>query len=259
MKSDIENKDLTRRFETLLANHADLLSKEECRLQKVLDQLVPTFLLEREKWAEAQRTTADDFNLLEVLGISRDEICHSHILAWLLDHRIEYGTHAQGNLGFQLFLTEFAPQLQALGATEVIAYADERDYWVYTEMAGFESRVDVEVAAQGKFLIHIETKILSTEGEDQTDREWRDLLVRAKALNVPARSCHAVFLTLDGCKAQNANFSCVAWWRIASVLDHFAETAKPVDVKLFARHLAKAIRKQCAEEHQESEHEDAEV
>ena len=62
----------------------------------------------RASWAKAQEATADDFNLLEVMDVVGDENCHSNILAWLLDRRIEHGTHAQGNLGFRLFLKALA-------------------------------------------------------------------------------------------------------------------------------------------------------
>jgi hypothetical protein len=256
MATAINDRELARRFEALLAAHAGLRSKEEQRLQRVLDQLLPTYMQERKKWAEAQRFTADDFNLLEVLGIDCDEIRHSNILAWLLDPRIEHGTHAQGNLGFRLFLQEFGPDLNSLGQCSVAAYADAPNYWVFTELSGDESRVDVEIASQDRFLIHIENKILSAEADDQTNREWRDLEVRRKELGVPHTECHAIFLTLDGCRARNQNFCCVSWRRIAKVLDRFAENSPPLDVKLFARHYAKAIRKLSAVQ---QEIEDAEV
>ena len=40
------------------------------------------------------------------MDIKTDEACHSKILAWLLDRRIDRGTHAQGSLGFRLLLEE---------------------------------------------------------------------------------------------------------------------------------------------------------
>ena len=58
------------------------------------------------QWAETQKGSADDFNLFRVLEVAYDELRHSMLLAWLLDRRIEYGTHAQGSLGLELFLKE---------------------------------------------------------------------------------------------------------------------------------------------------------
>ena len=102
--------ELTNRFRSLVTRHAELRSKETTRLKRVLDDLLPNYLGERKKWAEGQRKSADEFNLFEVLEIDGNEVCHSMILAWLLDGRIEHGTHAQGNLGFQLFLEELASE-----------------------------------------------------------------------------------------------------------------------------------------------------
>jgi hypothetical protein len=90
-----------------------------------------------------QEQCADDFNLFDVMRLTGKEIRHSMVLAWLLDHDIrKLGTHAQGSLGFRLFLDEFRLPLD---------YASCK-YWVKREVAGDESIVDVEVACRGRFL-----------------------------------------------------------------------------------------------------------
>src|SRR5207245_2259609 len=61
----------------------------------------------RQSYTKRQRESAEDFNLIDVVQVTNDERRHSALLAWLLDHRIDhFGTHAQGSLGFQLFLKE---------------------------------------------------------------------------------------------------------------------------------------------------------
>ncbi len=138
-----------------------------------------------------QEQVADDFNLLEVMDLTGKETRHSMVLAWLLDHDMrKLGTHAQGNLGFRLFLSE-------LGLP--IDYAD-CVYWVRREVSGHESIVDVEVACRGRFLIHIENKIWSGEGSEQTNREWADLRRRAAELKVGAPYVHALYLTPHGAR-----------------------------------------------------------
>lgn len=187
-----------------------------------------------ERYRHQQEQVADDFNLLDVMRLTGKEIRHSMVLAWLLDHDMRnLGTHAQGNLGFRLFLDEFGLP---------IGYADCK-YWVRREVAGDESIVDVEVACRGRFLIHIENKIWSCEGTDQTDREWSDLQRRAAGLNVSAPNVHALFLTPHGTKPTNLNFRAIRWGRIVRVLEAFADQAKPPDVKLFAAHYAQALRR----------------
>src|SRR5262245_3416012 len=172
--------DLKNRFQSMITRFSELRAKDTAKLGKTLNQVLPGFLAERKKWAEAQRRTAEEFNLLEVLKIDGDEVSHSNLLAWVLDHRIEHGTHAQGDLGFQLFLEEFRRELGEQFVRQVAAYARNRTYWVRSEVTGAESRVDIEIAAHGKFLIHLENKIHSQEGDDQTNREWRDLQIKRK-------------------------------------------------------------------------------
>jgi hypothetical protein len=259
MQTETDPGELYRRFRSLVTTHAKLHAKEAAGLRTIWAELLDRFLAERKKWAESQLQSADDFNLLEVLEVEGDEVTHSKILAWLLDHRIESGTHAQGNLGFRLFLKELRREFGEVHYRQLEAYAHDLDYWVRRELAGEEARVDIEIAARGKFLIHIENKIHSAEGEDQTDREWRDVKKRRGELSVPKGECHAVFLTLEGARAKNCNFRPLKWRRIANVFDAFAKLAQPPEVRLFASHVAKAIRKLSAVAPDESEDQDAEI
>jgi len=187
-----------------------------------------------ERYRRQQEQVAVDFNLLEVMRLTGKEIRHSMVLAWLLDHDMrKLGTHAQGNLGFRLFLSEFGLPIE---------YADW-NYWVRREVAGDESIVDVEVACRGQFIIHIENKIWSSEGTEQTNREWSDLQRRAAVLKVSSHNVHALFLTPHGKKPANSEFHAIRWGRIVCVLERFAKQAKPLDVKVFAEHYARALER----------------
>lgn len=190
-----------------------------------------------EEYRRKQELRADDFNLLEVLQATYKEIRHSMVLAWLLDHDLRnLGTHAQGPLGFRLFLRELS--LPA-------GYAD-CSYRVRREVSGDESIVDVEVACRGRFLIHIENKIRACEGTDQTHREWSDVERRAAELGLDPldkASVHALFLSPHGTKPASPHFRAVAWGTIVRALELFATIAKPADVRLFASHYARALRR----------------
>jgi hypothetical protein len=234
---------ITVRFKNLLEAFSDAHRKAETlyRAQSSEDferftRLLNDFRHARERHRQSQEELADDFNLLEVLRLTGKEVRHSMVLAWLLDRDLEsHGTHAQGRLGFRLFLRQFGLPAE---------YADAQ-YWVRREVAGDESVVDVEVAARGQFLIHVENKIWSSEGTDQTDREWADVQRRAVSLGIhPSRRdapIHALFLTPDKVVAINNNFVAISWRGVVRVLEKFAEQAKPSDVKLIARHYARAI------------------
>jgi hypothetical protein len=258
MKTYTDENDLAR-LQSLITGYTGACSNETSRSNNVFGEMLSGFLAKRAIWAESQRALADDFNLFEVMDVDGDERRHSKILAWLLDHRIEHGTHAQGNLGFRLFLEELGSEIIRERDVPRMAYADIPNYWVHLEISGDESRIDIEIAARAKFLIHIEVKIHSMEGDHQTDRECRDLRSRGIELDVPELARHGIFLTLDGRKARNEHFVPVRWSRIAKVLEMFALEAKPADVKLFARHYAKAVKKLSRVDHEEIEAEDAKV
>jgi hypothetical protein len=229
---------LLREFTAAAGRDGEKARNEIANQVRSLSSLLGEFSARRERDRVDQQWTADEFNLLEVLQTTHKEVRHSMVLAWVLDANTDrLGTHAQGRLGFQLFLDE-------LGLPR--HYADSR-YWVRREVAGDESIVDIEVGARGTFLIHIENKIWSSEGADQTAREWDDLQRRARSLGIdpngPAAPMHALYLTPRGARPMSAGFKAVSWGQIVKVLERFAELSKPVDVKVFAAHYAKVVRK----------------
>jgi hypothetical protein len=225
------------RFEQLLNGFSALVARSEpTAVLPVgrIDALLTGYHAAAEEHRRRQVLVADDFNLLDVLQLTGKEVRHSMVLAWLLDHDMrKYGTHAQGARGFRLFLAEFGLPLD---------YADGW-YWVRREVAGDESIVDVEVGCRGRFLLHIENKIWSREGADQTDREWADVRRRARALDVNPPHIRALYLTPFGTDPANPNFRAVSWKGVVRVLERFAASAKPPDVALFARHYARGLQR----------------
>jgi hypothetical protein len=194
--------------------------------------VITGFATSKTRWQLRQRNVADSFNILDVLRLTGNEVRHSMVLAWMLDKDMDrHGTHAQGSLGFEQFLKELKLPSE---------YASET-YWVRREVVGEESRVDVEIAARGSFLIHIENKIWSNEGHEQTMREWADIERRAVALNVQSDCVHCIYLTPDGRAARHASFQPLSWYRMQRVLEAFAELAIPPEVKIFAKHYARAL------------------
>ena len=209
-------------------------------LQGVIDE----YTLALEEWREHQVYTADEFNLMEVLELGQKETRHSMMLAWLLDHdMLRLGTHAQGRVGFRLFLDALKLPLE---------WAD-KPYWVRREVSGDNSRVDIEVAARGEFLIHIENKIWSKEGQRQTHREGADMRSRAEALGVASGRYIGLFLTPDRAAPRNKDFIAISWVQIAQVVEKFADKALAPEVKLFASHYAKALHRFILKDSQEEE------
>jgi hypothetical protein len=199
--------------------------------RRVFEAFFPAYDKALERWREQQEGRADDFNLLEVMQLTWKEIGHSRILAWLLDSDMTgLGTHAQGRLGLRLFLEQVGLPAE---------YA-EGDYRVYLESPSEESRIDIEVAERGRFVIHIENKIGANEGDKQTQREWRGIENRAETPGCALK--YAFYLTPRGIGASSEHFQPISWRKIATVFETFADAAKPEDVKLFARHYARALK-----------------
>jgi hypothetical protein len=201
-------------------------------------------------WAEEQISKAEGFNILRTMRVTRKELCHSDILAWLLDHRLDrFGTHAQGNKGFQLFL-------QKLNLPQKFA---ETDYRVTREASGDDSRLDILIEAERRFVIGVENKVASEEmlalnnGKAQTRREWDDLKRRGKELGVPTSGIKAFFLTPDNQAPRSRNFTAISWRLVADVFEEFAAQAKPPMVQLFAQHYAETLRRDIVSEAQTEE------
>ncbi len=193
------------------------------------------------RWQESEKSTASTFNMLGALGRTGDELLHSSALAWLLSRNIrEVGSHAQGSLGFRLFLEETKIEETKLDTK----WADE-PYFVAKEVQGAKSRIDIEVACPGVFLIHIENKVWSDVGEKQLERESEDLELRRKQFNVPANATVAIFLTPTG-RAPTDGFRALGWSVVARVFERFADErcgAKVEIIRLFSSHYAEAVRR----------------
>jgi hypothetical protein len=227
-------------------------TQDEAKVATANRQKLQTFIngydLVVEVWRRHQAETADEFDILKVLDLTHDENRHSMMLAWLLDRdMLRHGTHAQGNLGFRLFLEALKLPLELA----------DTPYWVRREVSGETSRVDIEIAARGRFLIHIENKIGSNEGPRQTHREAEDMRRRAEVLGIaPCANGGYVlglFLTPSGKPPENSVFRRISWRQIAKVVAEFAEKARPPEVKLFAKHYARTLRRFIVEESQEED------
>jgi hypothetical protein len=174
------------RFAELIDAYTNRQSATTPSMDCSLRDLLNAYEAKLTAWRKSEESSASDFNLFKTLQIAGDEIRHSMMLEWLLDYRIERaGTHAQGKLGFRFFLKNTGLNMD---------YAN-MDYLVSREVKGDSSRVDVEIAATGQFIIHLENKIFSEEGmnqagkPDQTVREWEDLQRRADILVLSPNAC----------------------------------------------------------------------
>lgn len=193
--------------------------------------LLEGFSEAREERKENQRTKAEDINIFEILGFTDDEVKHSKFLAWLLDPE---ETHAQGNLFFKHFLKS---------AELPIKYAD-LPYKVKTEVNHEESRIDIEIKSEKNFLIHIENKVSASEGDEQLQRETRDLERKRMELKVRYENAHALYLIPKGKLPDKAEkFQALYWRKVADAVKIFENDAKADRAKWVAEQYLYSINK----------------
>ena len=156
-------------------------------LSKLPDKKVQisNFLNEYREITQISASTAD-LNVLDLAGVGNDEVKHSSILAWLLDPR---SRHACTTIFLRTFLESAGIELDE----EVL-----RTSYVRTEFYGSESIIDIFIASPNQFLVYIENKTLSPEGDDQVDREYRDLQRLGDSLRIPNENRYPIFLTPSG-------------------------------------------------------------
>jgi len=207
--------------------------QDSIKIISAYDTVMKGFAKKFEAWKASQKAHADCFNVMDLLQLINDEVRHSMVLAWLLDNDMtRFGTHAQGNAGFKVFCQELDLPLKFSDAS----------YWVRREVAGDKSRIDIEIAARGMFLIHIENKIWARN--DQTREEWNDMQRRAKEIGVRDENCIiGYFLTPDGALPDCEYFHAIKWDLVAKVFEGFAEVSEAPNVEFFCRNYVETLHK----------------
>ncbi len=185
-----------------------------------------------------------EFNLFEVLGVSKAEIRHSRVIAWLLDPN---GSHDLGDTYLRVFLREAIVSASEIGI-DVPNLADiySRDL---SAAAVFRERHNIDILVLDEangYVCPIENKIESGEHSNQLSR-YLSIVKRT----YPDLSPLPVFLTPGGGRpAQRTDaeryaplgYECVADL-ISQLLENQVEGASP-SVMDFLRQYELTIRRQ---------------
>jgi len=187
------------------------------------ERMVDFFLLFEQQHREIAITKPPDFNVLSICGLTKKEVQHSAIIGWLLD---ETETHGQGSLFFNAFME--------LCGCEMLN--GDRLYWTRTELPGMKSIVDIAVFRKRDFLLFLENKTISGEGENQLNREYGDLQRRGDDLGVSDDRRYAVFLTPDGrapSTGRAEDWRCISYGKLADKLVTVLPEVRDAKLKLF--------------------------
>ena len=172
-----------------------LRSERDTTQVTILANLMPEFRKGLDAAKKSAMTTeltyAPEFNVFRILRVSDNEAAHSDFLATMLDPS---GVHGQGYgflLAFLKLIKKYGglPNLQ-LSTVEPML----QDAVVSREATIVAGRCDLVIALAGKFLLVIENKIRSSEGDQQLQRYARWLEMQERLY--PNRAL--VFLTPHG-------------------------------------------------------------
>ncbi|MDL2291163.1 PD-(D/E)XK nuclease family protein [Desulfovibrio sp. OttesenSCG-928-F20] len=193
-------------FATLYENVPDepaaALSREQCK----------AFFYRFGELHTLHKAQGRGVNVIELAGVGQDELRNCSLLAWLLDCS---GSHGQGVAFLHCFLDcvrqSNCPEGFPISADISGSYRTtlESSYDEEEQNGKQRSRVDIELDGSA-FLLFIEAKILSGEGEGQLARYLRIGNVRAGN-----RPWGLAFITRSGSQPSEADLcskvACISW------------------------------------------------
>jgi hypothetical protein len=173
-----------------------------------------------------------EFSLLRTLGIEENELVHSNFLAYLLDPAENHGLGSQ-------FIEKFLRVAASKSNRDAIRIPsiDFQNILVEREISSETSRSDIRLMdVKGLFHCTIENKIFSREGDEQTNRLYRDF-------HGICPSELFVFLTLSGKeKPTNRNFISVTYSELLPALHELLNDAVG-DTKLLMKNYLSTLER----------------
>ncbi len=183
------------------------------------------------KWSET-------FNLFDILKIAEKEICHSNMLAWLLQPN---GNHGLGNAVLQQLLQTLITNFGADSKVIFDALLMNLDHF---EILREYNYIDIfAISHEGNFVICIENKIFSGEHDDQLSKYYTFVQER-----YPDYTARFVYLTPDGHIPEKPedqeHWQPLSYAQIIVMIEKAmaGKTINP-DVKMVIQHYIDAIRR----------------
>ena len=177
------------------------------------------------------------FNIFEATGMLRQEIRHSHFLAFLLDPNQNHGL---GDCVLRKLLQEVLTKARDLALP--ISLVD-LDVWDLDETTIQRETNNIDILALNEthqLAIIIENKIDSDEHSNQLARYWKHIEAR-----YPEWRMIGLFLTRDGDLPSDERFLPVSYARLATTLDTLVKNRGSVlgqDVQTLIRHYVQMLR-----------------
>ncbi len=180
----------------------------------------------------------DRFNILEALGVVRQELRHSDFLAYLLDPK---GNHGLGDAFVKRLLQRI---LMVAGDFNVPVTPIELELWDLDriEVRREWNHIDILLLDEDhKLAVVVENKIGSREHSDQLQR-YLEVVKR----NYPDWRVIPVYLTPRGATPSHESYLPVGYGLVCEVVDELAESRASVvspDLKILMTHYSDMMRR----------------
>lgn len=180
------------------------------------------------------------FNLFDVLKISKTEIRHSNMLAWLMDPNENHGL---GDAFLKGILQKIIEN-NSDGKYDVfqILLSDMYSFSVYREWKNIDILL---VSSDERILVAIENKIGSHEHSNQLNR-YREIL----ETDFKEYRCLYIFLTPDGEDPSDVeNWDVLTYTDIVELLEHlYGQVELQPDVSLMIKNYIEVVRRDIVED-----------
>ena len=185
------------------------------------------------------------FNVFDVLKISRAEIRHSNVLAWLLD---PYGSHGLGSAVLSM-LNSYLVQCNLVSQSESIDLLtmDYSDILVYREWRNIDILIESKNAG---YVLCIENKIDTQDHNQQLDRYYKIIQETDKFANYK----HKIFLYLtpeglDPNDDKNDVWRCFDYAKIIRILDQVLNKSEvSEDIRKFIDSYCEMLRREIMQD-----------
>ncbi len=188
--------------------------------------------------SEFAKLTKVGFNMFDVLKISRTEIRHSNVLAWLLDPRESHGFGKKilSNLNSHIVENKLCESNKVFD----ILMMDYSDVVVYREWKNIDILI---ISKKEKYIICIENKIDSQDHDNQLDKYYETL-----NKNFPDYSKAFLYLTPDGVSPQNDKYEvwgCISYETVIDIIEReLSELHTDSDLYRFIKSYLEILRRE---------------
>lgn len=174
------------------------------------------------------------FNFFDILKITKTEIRHSNMLAWLLNPNENHGLSDSIIRGFiQYVTTTFSEDIDVFDTLLM----DCHDFTLQREWHNIDI---LAVSSNEKFVLCIENKIYSGEHDNQLNR-YRKIIEEA----YPDYTKYYIFLSPEGTEASDTDYWCaMSYQEVLNIIENARKKVKLLpDVELLIDNYIEAVRR----------------